>query len=164
LVLKKVCTEEEWQVIKEDIWYEFLKDNNFNELKEAELIANRIQTLNFVDPFVGRYYSKEWVQKNVLHLTDEEIEEMSAQIDEEGDDAAPVNGMAAQPGQSSGGNASALVDQNGNPMAPIPMAPSTPVVPGTPMVVGPDGMTPIPQQPQVPPKFELQPEDMELLP
>lgn len=159
LVLKKVCTEEEWQYIKEDIWYDFFKDNNFNELKEAELIANRIQTLNFVDPYVGRYYSKEWVQKNVLQLTDEDIEEMEAQMAQEDSDGGP----SAPVGNVMGSGAAGTVDQNGNPMAPIPMAPSTPVVPGTPMVIGPDGMTPIPQQPQVPPKFELQPDDMEVL-
>lgn len=160
LVLKKVCTEEEWRMIKEDVWYDFFKDNNFNELKEAELIANRIQTLNFVDPYVGRYYSKEWVQKNVLQLTDEDIEEMEAQMaqeNSENSDQGPISGNVM------GTGAAGTVDQNGNPMAPIPMAPSTPVVPGTPMVVGPDGMTPIPQQPQVPPKFELQPDDMEVL-
>jgi hypothetical protein len=160
LVLKKVCTEEEWQIIKEDVWYDFFKDNNFNELKEAELISNRIQTLNFVDPYVGRYYSKEWVQKNVLQLTDEDIEEMEAQMaqeNSENSDQGPISGNVM------GTGAAGTVDQNGNPMAPIPMAPSTPVVPGTPMVVGPDGMTPIPQQPQVPPKFELQPDDMEVL-
>lgn len=159
LVLKKVCTEEEWKYIKEDIWYDFFKDNNFNELKEAELIANRIQTLNFVDPYVGRYYSKEWVQKNILQLTDEDIEEMEAQMAQEDSDGGP----SAPVGNIMGSGAAGTVDQNGNPMAPIPMAPSTPVVPGTPMVIGPDGMTPIPQQPQVPPKFELQPDDMELL-
>lgn len=159
LVLKKICTEEEWQYIKEDIWYDFLKDNNFDELKEAELIGNRIQTLNFVDPYVGRYYSKEWVQKNILHLTDEEIEEMETQMANE----AAENTDQMQPSGPMGSGAAATVDQNGNPMAPIPMAPATPVVPGTPMVVGPDGLTPIPQQPQVPPKFELQPEDMEVL-
>lgn len=159
LVLKKVCTEEEWQYIKEDIWYDFFKDNNFNELKEAELIANRIQTLNFVDPYVGRYYSKEWVQKNVLQLTDEDIEEMEAQMAQEDSDGGP----SAPVGNVMGSGAAGTVDQNGMPMAPIPMAPSTPVVPGTPMVIGPDGMTPIPQQPQVPPKFELQPDDMEVL-
>lgn len=159
LVLKKVCTEEEWKYIKEDIWYDFFKDNNFNELKEAELIANRIQTLNFVDPYVGRYYSKEWVQKNILQLTDEDIEEMEAQMAQEDSDGGP----SAPVGNVMGTGAAGTVDQNGNPMAPIPMAPSTPVVPGTPMVIGPDGMTPIPQQPQVPPKFELQPDDMELL-
>lgn len=160
LVLKKVCTEEEWQYIKEDIWYDFLKDNNFNELKEAELIANRIQTLNFVDPYVGRYYSKEWVQKNILQLTDEEIEEMQAQMEQENADAS---GNQTMPDNIMGSGAASTVDQNGNPMAPIPMAPSTPVVPGTPLVIGPDGMTPVPQQPQVPSKFELQPEDMEIL-
>jgi hypothetical protein len=159
LVLKKVCTEEEWQYIKEDIWYDFFKDNNFNELKEAELIANRIQTLNFVDPYVGRYYSKQWVQKNILQLSDEDIEEMEGQMAEESSDNSDQMPSVG----TMGSGAAATVDQNGNPMAPIPMAPSTPVVPGTPMVIGPDGMTPVPQQPQLPPKFELQPEDMEVL-
>ena len=160
LVLKKVCTEEEWSYIKEDVWYDFLKDNNFNELKEAELISNRIQTLNFVDPYVGRYYSKEWVQKNVLQLSDEEIEEMESQMEQENSDSS---GGQTTPADIMGSGAASTFDQNGNPMAPIPMAPSTPVVPGTPLVIGPDGMTPVPQQPQVPPKFELQPEDMEIL-
>lgn len=160
LVLKKVCTEEEWNYIKEDVWYDFLKDNNFNELKEAELISNRIQTLNFVDPYVGRYYSKEWVQKNVLQLSDEEIEEMESQMEQENSDSS---GGQTTPADIMGSGAASTFDQNGNPMAPIPMAPATPVVPGTPLVIGPDGMTPVPQQPQVPPKFELQPEDMEIL-
>jgi hypothetical protein len=160
LVLKKVCTEEEWNYIKEDVWYDFLKDNNFNELKEAELISNRIQTLNFVDPYVGRYYSKEWVQKNVLQLSDEEIEEMESQMEQENSDSS---GGQTTPADIMGSGAASTFDQNGNPMAPIPMAPATPVVPGTPLVIGPDGMTPVPQQPQVPPKFEIQPEDMEIL-
>jgi hypothetical protein len=160
LVLKKVCTEEEWSYIKEDVWYDFLKDNNFNELKEAELISNRIQTLNFVDPYVGRYYSKEWVQKNVLQLSDEEIEEMESQMEQENSDSS---GGQTTPADIMGSGAASTFDQNGNPMAPIPMAPATPVVPGTPLVIGPDGMTPVPQQPQVPPKFEIQPEDMEIL-
>ncbi|MFM1969671.1 MAG: Synechococcus phage, partial [Bacteroidota bacterium] len=84
LVLKRVCTEEEWQEFKEKIWYDYKKDNNFNELKEAELLNNRIMTLTALSPFVGTYFSQAWVKKNVLMLSDEEIEEINAQIDAEG--------------------------------------------------------------------------------
>ena len=84
LVLKGVCTVEEWEEFKEFISYDFKKDNNFTELKEAELMRERISTLNQIDPYVGRYFSSEWVKKKVLMMTDEEIKEMEKQIEKEG--------------------------------------------------------------------------------
>jgi hypothetical protein len=84
LSLKGICSTEEWEEFKEFISYDFKKDNNFTELKEAELLRERIATLNQIDPYVGRYFSAEWVKKKVLMLTDEEIEEMNKQIEEEG--------------------------------------------------------------------------------
>lgn len=100
LVTKGICTEEEWKEFKEEVWYDFKKDNNFTELKEAELLQNRIQTLQLVDPYVGRYYSMEWVRKNVLMMDDEDIEEISKQIEEEQaanvPDAAPPD-LAGNP-------------------------------------------------------------------
>lgn len=83
LVLKKVCTEEEWKEIKEDIWYDYKKDNNFDELKEAELLNLRLDTLIKVDPFVGKYYSQMWVRKNILQQSDDDIEEINAQMEQE---------------------------------------------------------------------------------
>lgn len=83
LVLKRVCTAEEWDFFKEKIWYDFKKDNNFNELKEAELLTNRINILTMITPFVGVYYSQEWVKKNVLHLTEDEIAQIADQINDE---------------------------------------------------------------------------------
>ena len=83
LVLKKVCTEEEWKGMKEDIWYDFKKDNNFDEIKEAELLNLRLDTLIKVDPFVGKYYSIMWIRKNILQQTDEDIEEINAQMEQE---------------------------------------------------------------------------------
>ena len=73
LVLKGVCTSEEWEEFREKIYYDYKKDNNFAELRDAELLQNRLQTLGLIDPYVGRYYSQEWVRKNVLQQTEEDI-------------------------------------------------------------------------------------------
>ena len=83
LVLKGVCTREEWDQFKEDIYYDFRKDNNFTELREAELLQNRLQMVQLVDPFVGRYFSNKYVKEKILMMTDEEIEVMDDQIAEE---------------------------------------------------------------------------------
>ena len=104
LALKGICTREEWDKFKEDIFYDYKKDNNFTELKEAELLQQRIQLVTSIDPFVGKYYSQEWVKKNVLRLTDDQIEEMQKQIDSEpqpvavGPDGQPLDqGEEEQP-------------------------------------------------------------------
>ena len=68
---------------KEHIYYDYLKDNNFTELREAELLRERVNLLSVVDPYIGRYYSTDWVKKNVLHMSGEEIETMETEIAEE---------------------------------------------------------------------------------
>jgi hypothetical protein len=122
LVLKKVCTEEEWKEFKEDIYYDFKKDNNFDELKESELLMNRIATLQAVDPYVGRYYSMQWVRKNILMMDDEDIEEIQSQIEEEQAAATPTdeNGNPIQ------------TDDQGNPLPAQAPAPTPNIVPPTP--------------------------------
>ena len=82
-VLKGICTAEEWDIFKENIHYDFIKDNNFAELKEAELMTQRLQLLGAVDPYTGRYFSQAWIQRNVLRLTDDQIKEMETEIDKE---------------------------------------------------------------------------------
>jgi hypothetical protein len=82
-VLKGICTNEEWSLFKENIHYDFIKDNNFSELKEAELMTNRLQLLGSVDPYTGRYFSQAWIQRNVLRLNDDEIKRMQEEIDDE---------------------------------------------------------------------------------
>jgi hypothetical protein len=89
LVLKGICTREEWDQFKEDIYYDFRKDNNFTELREAELLQNRLQMVGMVDPFVGRYFSNHYVMNKVLMMTEEEIEEMQEKIKEEKDTLPP---------------------------------------------------------------------------
>jgi len=100
LSLKGICTVEEWEEFKESIYYDFKKDNNFAEMRDAEILRERISTANQIDPYVGRYYSSAWVKKNVLHMTEEEIEEMQKEIEEEGDLASPV--LGGQAGQDQG--------------------------------------------------------------
>ena len=82
-VLKGICTDDEYNEFKEYIYFDFLKDNNFAELKEAELVRERLSLLGSVDPYVGRYYSMEWIQRNVLRLTDDDMKQMRKQIDAE---------------------------------------------------------------------------------
>jgi hypothetical protein len=82
-VLKGICTSEEWDSFKENIHYDFIKDNNFTELKDAELMKERLSLLGSVDPYTGRYFSQSWIQRNVLRLTDDEIKEMQIEMDEE---------------------------------------------------------------------------------
>jgi len=83
LILKGMITEEDWESWKNDITVDYQKDNHFAELRDAEILTNRLQTLDQAANYVGEYYSKEWVMKNVLMLSDEEIEEMKKQIEDE---------------------------------------------------------------------------------
>ena len=84
-VLKGICTNEEWDHFKEHVHYNFIKDNNFSELKDAELMTQRLQLLQSVDAYTGRYFSQAWIQRNVLRLNDDEIKIMQDEIEEEKD-------------------------------------------------------------------------------
>ena len=95
LVLKGICTLEEWDDFKEDIYYNYMKDNNFTEMRDAEILRERLSVLQTVDPYIGRYYSMEWVQKNVLQMDKETIAEMKTQIAKE--DAAGTGGPTTPP-------------------------------------------------------------------
>ena len=86
LVLKGVISLEEWDRIKEHIQYDFLQDGHFAELKKAELLNDKVQTLQSIEPYIGQFFSKKWVQKNVLQMTDSEIEEMASQLEDESED------------------------------------------------------------------------------
>lgn len=100
-VLKGICTDEEWNDIKEHVHYDFIKDNNFTELKDAELMKERLSLLEAVDPYTGRYYSQAWIQRNVLRQNDDQIKQMQQEIDEEkamglGLPVSVTNDVAAQ--------------------------------------------------------------------
>ena len=83
LILKKIATPEDWEQIKKFIRFRFLRDNYFAELKEMEIMAERMNRLRDIDDYAGKYYSHLWIRRNVLKQSDEEIEEMNEEIAEE---------------------------------------------------------------------------------
>ena len=83
LILKGVVTLEDWSNIKEHIQYDFLQDGHFAELKEAELLKDRLEVLQTVESYVGTFFSKKWIQKNVLNMTESEIDDMQGEINKE---------------------------------------------------------------------------------
>ena len=80
LLLKGIVASEDWDIMKEQIQYDFLKDGHFAELKDAELLRDRIDALDQIQSYIGTFFSKEYVLKRVLRMTDSEVEEMRDQI------------------------------------------------------------------------------------
>jgi len=83
LILKGVITLDDWKKLKQHIQYDFLQDGHFAELKKAELMEDRINALGSIESYIGTFFSKEWVQKNVLNLNEGEIEDMQSQMNKE---------------------------------------------------------------------------------
>jgi hypothetical protein len=83
LIIKGIITEEDWEDWKDNIYVDFVKDNHFTELKEMEILRERIGVMNEITQYVGEYYSKEWVMRNVLRMSDDDIDNMKKEIDTE---------------------------------------------------------------------------------
>ena len=83
LVLKKVITEADWDAWKTSIRVDYARDNYFSEMKDAEVLRERLQTLDIMTQYVGDYFSKEWVFKNVLKYSEEDIKELKSQVEDE---------------------------------------------------------------------------------
>jgi len=83
LLLKNIVTPDDWEVMSEHIQFDFIYDNHFAELKDKELMEGRLGLLGMVEPYVGRYYSTEYVRRQVLRQRDQEIVEIDEQIEDE---------------------------------------------------------------------------------
>ena len=83
LILKNICTPEDWEIMSEHIQYDFLYDNHFSELKEAELMNERLTLLQTAEPYIGKYYSQDYVRRKILRQTDVEILEQDKLIKDE---------------------------------------------------------------------------------
>ena len=124
LLLKNVITQEDWDIMEDHIQYDFLYDNHFAELKDSELLQERINLATAVEPYVGKYYSADYVRRHILRQTDTEIIEEDKQIEQEIKDGiipdpnAPIDpetGMPIDPAapQING-------DMGANPIDPAP--------------------------------------------
>ena len=83
LILKGIITEQDWHQWKNDISVDFIKDNYFSELKETEILRDRLGVMSEASQFVGDYLSKEWIMKNILRLSEQDMKDMQKQIDAE---------------------------------------------------------------------------------
>jgi hypothetical protein len=102
LILKGILTPEEWNEVKDKVRYDFMKDNYFEELKQMEILREKMNTLRDIQENVGRYFSRNWVQKHVLFMNDDDIEEMQKEIDLER--SAGVYKDPDDPGMEDGGD------------------------------------------------------------
>ena len=128
LVLKNIITPEDWDSMSDHIQYDFLYDNHFAELKDAELLTERLNLAATAEPYIGKYYSKDYVRRKILRQTDTEILEQDQIIDAEikagiiPDPFAPVDPATGQPLDTATGS----IDQPPN----MPSSPKSPEASG----------------------------------
>ena len=97
LILKNVITPEDWKTLSDHIQYDFVYDNQFAELKESELTNERLGTLATIEPYIGKYYSNEYVRKKILRQSDQEIIDIDEQIQKEIKDGIIADPTAVDP-------------------------------------------------------------------
>ena len=96
LILKNIVTPEDWEVLSDHIQYDFVYDNHFAELKESELMNERLGVVAAIDPYIGKYFSLEYVRRNILKQKDEEIIEIDKQMQNEIKDGKVADPMEVQ--------------------------------------------------------------------
>jgi hypothetical protein len=97
LILKNIITPEDWDQINDHVQYDFLYDNQFAELKESELMGERLGLVSTMEPYIGKYFSVEYVRKKVLRQTDQEIIDIDTQIEREIEDGIIPDPSAVDP-------------------------------------------------------------------
>ena len=102
LVLKAVITDEDWYILRDYVQYDFLQDGHFAELKESEMLLERLRVANEVRDYVGKYYSVNYVRKHILKQSDRDIEDINKQIKKEIDDGIISAPQEDIPGGGSG--------------------------------------------------------------
>ena len=85
LILKGVVAEEDWLSIKDNLSYMYMKDGHYAELRDMDVLRDRLEVLNTIEPYIGQYFSKKYVQKHVFRMSDDEIDSMQKEIDAEPD-------------------------------------------------------------------------------
>lgn len=125
LVLKGIMKAEEWDKIKEDIYYEFTQDTYTSEAKHSEILRNRLDLLNTIVPHVGIYFSREYVYDKILHMTDDEVDSMKNDI---ANDTELQQQLEAQQNQGPGAEQAAAMSREVTGNQPVPYNPENPVI------------------------------------
>ena len=121
LILKNIITPEDWEVMDEHIQYDFLYDNHFAELKDAELLNERLNMVQVAEPYIGKYFSQDYVRRKILRQTDEEIIEQDKLIKKEIKDGTipdpnapidPATGMPLDQGAPMGDLGAPVMEPN----------------------------------------------------
>lgn len=120
LILKMIITPEEWELIRPSLKYKYARDNYFSELKDSEVRMDRFNQLVLVDQFVGKYVSATWIRKNVLKQTDEDIEQIDAEIAAEMEIPQFNQALMAPPMDPSMGPPTTPLVSNSPPQLPAP--------------------------------------------
>ncbi len=81
--MKNIITADDWKEISQNVYLEYAKDSYFTELKESEILKERMEVLREVNEYIGRYYSIEWIRRNILKQTEDEIADMDKQMSDE---------------------------------------------------------------------------------
>jgi hypothetical protein len=108
LILKGIITSEDWAEFKANFKFEYAEDNHFAELRNTEILRDRVSMLRDIDDYTGKYFSHEWIRRNVLYQTEEDMKEIDEQIAQEvdnpqynqpeiGPDGQPIGGAPMQP-------------------------------------------------------------------
>jgi hypothetical protein len=135
LLLKNVVTPEDWEYMVDHIQYDFLYDNHFAELKNAELTTERLNLAQLAEPYVGKYYSQDYIRRNILRQTDEEIIEQDTLIEKEIENGVipdpnamvdPMSGAPMDPNMGAGGQGSDAIQSPTSPKDPEVSNPSLP--------------------------------------
>jgi hypothetical protein len=121
LILKGIIREDEWEEIQDRLGFQFAKDSHFSELKESEILKDRLQSARDAEDFVGKYFSREWVRRKILRQTEDDIEQIDKQITME-----EKSGVLMMPGQEAG--AMPTQDAAPAPAAPAPQGAGQPQV------------------------------------
>ena len=83
MIAKGIIREDEWTIISQDIRFDYQQDNHFAELKNNEILQQRLNALQLLDPYIGKFYSINYIRRNVLMQTEEEVKEIDKEISDE---------------------------------------------------------------------------------
>jgi hypothetical protein len=130
LLLKGVMSEQDWEEIKELIYYDFTQDGYVAEAKKSEIYRNRIDLLNQIQPYVGTYFSREFIYTDILHLDPDEIEKMKKEIEADAELQQQIQDQQAADAGPGSVQAAALSKNISGGNTPQPYDPNNPVVEG----------------------------------